>query len=68
MKFAHLADIHLGCWKDDNLNEIGMKTFKQVIKNIIKEKIDFIIISGDIFDSSYPKIDILKEAIRIENL
>jgi len=65
MKFAHLADIHLGCWKDDNLNELGMNTFKQVMKEIIKEKVDFIVISGDIFDSSYPKIDTLKEAMTV---
>ena len=65
MKFAHLADTHLGCWKDDSLNKLAIQTFDKVMQDILEAKVDFILISGDLFDSSYPKIDILKETARI---
>ena len=65
MKFLHFSDSHLGCWKDDLMNFYGLMTFENILKNGIKEKVDFIIIAGDIFDNSYPKIDILKQSAKI---
>jgi len=60
-KFAHLADIHLGGWKQKPMQDLNFQAFKAAIGKCIESKLDFILISGDLFDSAYPPIDILKE-------
>jgi DNA repair protein SbcD/Mre11 len=62
VKFAHIADCHLGSWRQEELQELNFKSFKKIIKIIIEEKLDFVLISGDLFDSAYPPIEILKKA------
>ena len=62
MKFAHLADCHLGAWRHPKLQELNMESFRKAVDMCIKEKVDFILMSGDLFDSAYPPIEILKEA------
>jgi DNA repair exonuclease SbcCD nuclease subunit len=64
MKFAHLGDCHLGGWRQPELKELNFKSFQYVIDECIKERVDFILIAGDLFDSAYPPIDILKDAFR----
>ncbi len=61
MKFAHLADCHLGSWRQPELQELNLESFKVAIKACIKEKVEFILFSGDLFDSPFPAIEILKE-------
>jgi len=62
MKFAHLGDCHLGSWRIPALQELNLESFKKALELCIKEKVDFILIAGDLFDSAYPPIEILKEA------
>jgi hypothetical protein len=62
VKFAHLADCHLGGWRQEELQSLNSQTFKKVIERCIDEKVDFVLISGDLFDSAYPPIEVLKEA------
>jgi len=64
MKFAHLADCHLGSWQHSELNALSIQSFQKVISLCLKEKVDFILIAGDLFDSSYPSIDTLKDAFK----
>src|SRR3989344_988296 len=61
MKFAHLADCHLGGWREPKLQELGLKTFKKVIDYCIREYVGFVLISGDLFDTALPNIELLKE-------
>ncbi|MEM4181977.1 MAG: exonuclease SbcCD subunit D [Candidatus Pacearchaeota archaeon] len=61
MKFAHLADCHLGSWKEKELQDLNFLSFKKAIDKIIEEKVDFVLFCGDLFDSAYPPIEILKE-------
>jgi len=61
VKFAHLADIHLGGWKQEEMQNLNLESFKTAIDICIQEKVGFILISGDLFDSAYPPIEILKE-------
>jgi hypothetical protein len=61
MKFAHLADSHLGGWRQEELRNLNFQSFQWAVKKIIKEKLDFVLIAGDLFDSAYPPIEILKE-------
>ncbi|MEM4719264.1 MAG: DNA repair exonuclease [Candidatus Pacearchaeota archaeon] len=62
MKFAHLADCHLGGWKERELQDLNFFYFKKAIDKIIEEKVEFVLFAGDLFDSAYPPIEILKEA------
>jgi DNA repair protein SbcD/Mre11 len=59
MKFAHMADLHLGGWRDPELEEMSRKAFARAVDICISEKPDFVIISGDFFDSSMPPFDVL---------
>ncbi len=61
-KFAHLADCHLGGWSQQELQSLNFQSFQKAIERIIQENLDFVLISGDLFDSSYPSIDILKKS------
>lgn len=65
MKFAHLADIHLGGWKDPKLTQLGEQAFAKAIETCLEQKVDFIIIAGDLFNTAIPSIDIIKECTRI---
>lgn len=61
MKFAHLADCHLGSWRLPELRALNLESFKKIIDICVKEKVDFVLIAGDLFDSAYPPIEILEE-------
>ncbi len=56
MKFAHLADTHLG-YRQFGLIEREKdfyEVFEKVIDKIIDEKVDFVIHSGDLFETARP--------------
>jgi len=61
MKFAHLADCHLGSWRQPELRQLNLESFKKALDICIKEGVEFVIIAGDLFDSAYPPIEILEE-------
>ncbi len=64
VKFAHLSDCHLGAWRNEKLNQMGYEAFEQTINTILEEEVDFVIISGDLFDISNPKVDVVDLAVR----
>ena len=61
-KFAHLADCHLGGWRQEELQKLNFASFQKIIDIIIQENLEFVLISGDLFDSAYPSIEILKDS------
>jgi len=61
MKFAHLSDCHLGGWRQPELQRLNLESFKIAVDTCIKEEVEFILFSGDLFDSAFPQIEILKE-------
>jgi len=61
MKFAHMGDCHLGGWRQPELRELNFKSFQLAVDKCIREKVEFILISGDLLDSPYPSIETLKE-------
>lgn len=61
VKFAHIADVHLGGWKQQPLQELNLNSFKKAIEICIKERVEFIVLAGDLFDTAFPPIDVLKE-------
>ncbi len=63
MKFAHLADCHIGGWSDEKLKQLNLQSFRLAIEVCIREKVDFIIIAGDLFNTALPSIDLVKETV-----
>ena len=61
VKFAHMADVHLGGWKLPEMQDLNFKSFQKAIEISINEKVEFLLIAGDLFDTAYPPIEILKE-------
>jgi len=64
MLFAHLADCHIGSWRDPKLRDTSTKAFEKAVDLCIDKKVDFIVISGDLFNTSLPSIDLLKQATK----
>jgi len=81
IKFIHTADLHLGSnlhLKFDQdisyKNKFGnpvLDSFKKITRTAIEENVDFIIISGDLFDSDERSVNALKvfnsEAEKLKN-
>ena len=62
MKFAHLSDIHLGFQKHDSLQKVEQTVFENAIDECIKQKVDFILIPGDMFHVNIPEMRVQKYA------
>jgi len=58
-----MADCHLGGWADPVLKEIGLRCFEKALDLCSEEGVDFIMISGDLFDSSRPAMEVLERAV-----
>lgn len=66
MRFAHLADIHLGAWRaHPELYNISFKVFENAIDTVIQRGVDFVLISGDLFHSSIPDISLIAKTIEV---
>lgn len=61
VKFAHMGDVHLGGWKQQEMQDLNFQSFQKAIQVCIDEKVDFILIAGDLFDNAFPSIEILKK-------
>ena len=69
MKFAHIADCHLGAWREPRLQKLNIRAFEKAINECVKEKVNFVLITGDLFDTVMPGIDILKvTALKLKEL
>lgn len=62
-KFAHIADCHLGAQKYSELKELEIKAFNESLNKCMEEKVDFIVIAGDLFHSNLPDMSIVKQAV-----
>ncbi|MGV8162760.1 MAG: metallophosphoesterase family protein [Candidatus Nanoarchaeia archaeon] len=64
MKFSHIADVHIGSWRDEKLKELSVDAFISAINTSIEEKVDFILIAGDLFNTALPSIEHVKIVVR----
>ncbi len=64
VKFAHISDVHLGGWKQQPMQDLNFQSFQKAVDICIQNKLDFVLIGGDLFDSAYPPIEILKQTFR----
>ena len=60
-RFAHLADCHIGGWREQELKTLSIQSFQQAIHTSIEQKVDFLIIAGDLFNTAIPPIEAIKE-------
>ncbi len=68
MKFAHIADAHLGAFsKNRALREFNLRAFELAVEKSIEENVDFIIIAGDLFHNPLPDMSIANSAVSILN-
>lgn len=63
LKFAHLADLHLGGWREKRLTNLNLLTFKSAINKVIENKVDFVLFAGDIFNNAMPNIELVEQVI-----
>jgi hypothetical protein len=64
MKFAHLADCHVGAWREPLLRVLTEQAFANAIDICIQERVDFVIIAGDLFHTALPPLDGVKTVFR----
>jgi len=63
MKFSHIADCHIGSWREPKMRELNLKAFIKSVDISIEKAVDFVIISGDLFNTSFPDMDSLKTTV-----
>ena len=63
MKFAHLADVHIGAWRDPALKRLSLEAFRRAVHIILETQVDFVLIAGDLFNTALPAIEYLKQAV-----
>ncbi|MDY6984989.1 MAG: DNA repair exonuclease [Candidatus Thermoplasmatota archaeon] len=62
-RFAHMADCHLGAFREEHLRELNLQAFERAIDVCIDREVDFVVISGDLFHRSFPDLGITKRAV-----
>lgn len=64
MKFAHIADCHIGAWRDPKMRDANLNAFVRAVRISIERNVDFILLAGDLFNTSMPGFDGLKQAVK----
>ncbi|MBI5389964.1 exonuclease SbcCD subunit D [Candidatus Woesearchaeota archaeon] len=64
MRFVHMADCHIGVWRDPELRDFSLRAFRKAIDFSVENKVDFVLIAGDLFNTSLPPIDALKDTVK----
>jgi hypothetical protein len=63
MRFAHFSDVHIGSWREPRLHNTSTEAFAKAVDFCIGKQVDFILIAGDLFNTSLPPIDKLKAVV-----
>ncbi len=63
-KFAHMSDIHLGAHREPALKELERKCFAEAMDMCVKEGVDFLLISGDLFHVGIPDLSVVNDAVK----
>ncbi|MFP4402293.1 MAG: exonuclease SbcCD subunit D [Candidatus Nanoarchaeia archaeon] len=60
IRYAHLADIHLGSFREKKLKTLHINQFIKAIDTILESNIDFVLIAGDIFNVALPPLEYIE--------
>ena len=63
MRFAHLADVHIGAWRDPAMKDLPILAFEQAVAFILGRSVDFVLIAGDLFNTAVPPLDQVKRTV-----
>jgi len=63
MSFAHLADCHIGAWRDPKMKELAIAAFEEATSIILERGLDFVLIAGDLFNTAVPPLDQVKRTV-----
>jgi DNA repair exonuclease SbcCD nuclease subunit len=63
-KFAHMSDVHLGAHREPALRELERKCFAEAMDMCVREAVDFVLISGDLFDVGIPELGVVNDAVK----
>lgn len=61
-RFAHMSDIHIGAFRQPELKDLLLRAFEAAIDTCMSQSVEFIVISGDIFDSNIPDLASVRRA------
>lgn len=57
-----MSDIHIGAFRQPELRELVLRAFEAAVDRCMQEKVEFIILAGDIFDSNIPDLSSVRRA------
>lgn len=63
-KFAHMSDIHIGAFRQPELKALLLEAFDAAIDRCIRERVAFVLLAGDIFDSNIPDLSSVRRAAK----
>jgi len=63
-KFAHLGDCHIGANRDPVLEKLELAAFRKAMDLCVQEKVDFVVIAGDLFHANLPDMYVANEAVK----
>ncbi len=61
-KFAHMSDTHIGAFRQPELRKLVVDAFVAAVDRCISERVAFVILAGDIFDSNIPDLSSVRRA------
>lgn len=65
IKFAHMADMHIGAASDPKMRELELRTLEGAFGRCMSEGADFVILAGDIFHVNIPDLEVVKGAVEV---
>ncbi len=70
MKFAHIADVHLGReqFNQPFRYDDYLRVFREAVEKAVKADVDFILIAGDLFHVSRPSPRTIRDAVEVLEL
>ncbi|NJE31466.1 exonuclease SbcCD subunit D [Thermococcus sp. 18S1] len=70
MRFAHIADVHLGReqFNQPFRYDDYLEVFRESIERAVKARVDFILIAGDLFHVSRPSPRTIRDAVEVLEL
>ena len=62
--FAHLSDVHVGAFRQPSLQKLVLDAFNSALDICLQKKVDFVVVSGDLFDSNIPDMGLVNAAVK----
>lgn len=62
--FAHLSDLHIGAFRQPVLQNLVLRAFNEAMNVCLQRNVDFVIVSGDLFDSNIPDMALINTAVK----